>query len=83
MVGVIMNYEYKCKKCNGISEVTIHTYDIIDRVGRVDQEELMKRIKEYRECQCGGELQKIITYKLEPLWFDAGIGRGKISSRFK
>ncbi len=78
-----MTYNYRCAKCREISEVTISTYDIMDKVGRVDQEELTKRINEYRECQCGGQLNKIITYKLEPLWFNAGIGRGKISSRFK
>ena len=78
-----MQYDYRCAKCNEISEIRISTSDIVDKVGRVDQEELTKRIKEYRECQCGGELRKIITYKLEPLWFDAGAGWGKISSRFK
>ena len=78
-----MQYDYRCKKCNEISEIRISTSDIVDKVGRVDQEELTKRIKEYRECQCGGELRKIITYKLEPLWFDTGVGWGKISQRIK
>ena len=78
-----MQYDYRCEKCNEISEIRISTSDIVDKLGRVDQEELTKRIREYRECQCGGELRKIISNIQDPLWFNVGAGWGKISQRIK
>ena len=78
-----MEYIYKCDKCSEKKEITIPTLDIIGKEGRVDQLKLSERMYEKRICECGGELKKIITTVLEPMWFNCGIGKGKISSRFK
>lgn len=78
-----MIYNYKCQSCGEISEIAISTYDIIDNVGRVNQDALTKRMYEDRFCECGGRLKKLLTVPKEPLWFNAGIGKGKISKRFQ
>ena len=78
-----MTYNYKCSKCGEIKEITVQTSDIIDKYGRVEQDKLSMRMYEPRQCECGGNLKKTLTVPQEPLWFNAGIGKGKISSRFK
>ena len=78
-----MQYNYKCSKCGEIKEITILTHDIIKSRGIVDQVKLSERMYEPRQCECGGELKKIITYKLTPFGFETGVGYGKISQRFK
>ena len=78
-----MNYTYKCSKCKTKQDVLIGTSDIMDSQGRINQEELSMRMYAERECDCGGELYKIIEHTGEALWFQTGIGKGKISQRFK
>ena len=78
-----MTYNYKCNKCGNVKEISIMTIDIMDKVGRVDQAKLEMRMYEQRQCECGGQLKKIITTMPDTYWFDTGIGKGKISSRFK
>ena len=78
-----MQYSYKCNKCHEVQDITIQTSDIMDKYGRVDQDKLSKRMYEPRLCECGGELKKIISHISSPLWFESGVGWGKVSQRFK
>ena len=55
-----MNYTYKCSECKKKYDVLIGTSDIMDSQGRIDQEKLSMRMYAARECECGGELYKII-----------------------
>ena len=73
---------YKCNNC-GIEEVNIQTYDITGRYGKVDMDKLSQRIAECSECPTCGETRAQVFKPLNDYWFEAGIGRGKISSRFK
>ena len=78
-----LTYSYKCDKCHEVFDVNITTYDIMDKYGRVDQDKLSMRMYEPRLCECGGQLKKIITHTMNPLWFEVGAGWGKISKRFQ
>jgi len=78
-----MNYTYKCEECEKTYDVVIQTSDIMDSVGRIDQAQLEMRMYKPRLCECGGGLKKIITSIPDALWFNSGIGKGKISQRFK
>jgi predicted nucleic acid-binding Zn ribbon protein len=78
-----MTYNYKCENCNEVIEIVVQTSDIIDKYGRVDQDKLSMRMYEPRQCQCGGNLKKILTIPQEAMYFNAGIGKGKISQRFQ
>lgn len=78
-----MIYDYKCSKCSKIEEVEISTYDILNKFGIVDQDELTKRIYEDRFCECGGKLKKLFSKAQDPMFFETGSGKGKISSRFQ
>ena len=82
-MDVSLNYTYRCSECKNKYDVLIGTTDIMDSQGRIDQEKLSMRMYSARECECGGELHKIIEHTSEALWFEAGIGKGKISQRFK
>lgn len=77
-----MNYTYKCSKCKENYDVFIGTSDIMDSQGRIDQEKLGMRISEPRVCECSGKLEKQIVNVGDALWFESGIGKGKISRRF-
>jgi predicted nucleic acid-binding Zn ribbon protein len=78
-----LTYSYKCNECHQVQDINIQTSDIMDKYGRVEQDKLSMRMYEPRQCECGGELKKIINHIASPLWFEMGIGKGKISQRFK
>lgn len=78
-----MNYSYKCSDCKETYDVVIQTSDIMDSVGRIDQAQLEMRTYKSRLCDCGGELKKQILSTGDALWFEMGIGKGKVSQRFK
>ena len=77
-----MTYTYKCNQCGETEDITIPTYDILDKYGKVDLRKLEERMYKVRECTCGGQLKKIITHTSEPLGFEYGMW-GKVSQRFK
>jgi len=78
-----MTYNYECGSCGKIEEIIVQTSDIMDKYGRVEQDKLSMRMYEPRQCECGGKLKKLLTIPQEPMFFNAGIGKGKISSRFQ
>lgn len=78
-----MQYSYKCNQCHEVKDIVIQTSDIVDKYGRVEQDKLSIRMYEPRNCECGGELKKIINHTASPLWFESGVGWGKVSQRFK
>jgi len=78
-----MIYNYKCDKCDKIEEISISTYDIMDKYGRVDQNKLTQRMYEQRFCECRGELKKTLSKPQKALWFETRTGKGKISQRFQ
>jgi len=78
-----MVYNYKCDHCHQIQDINIMTSDIMDKYGRVEQDKLSMRMYEPRQCECGGQLKKIISHVASPLWFDSGVAWGKVSTRFK
>lgn len=78
----MIQYNYRCKECKKLHEINIETHDILDKVGRVDQKELEKRMYKPRSCECGGELYKIIGTVRTALWFDRHNLKGKISRRY-
>lgn len=77
-----MTYTYKCPECGNIQDIQISTFDIMDQLGRIDQKQLTERMNELKYCECGGQLKKTFS-EPEVLWFNSGVGWGKISSRFK
>ena len=78
-----MIYNYRCQQCNLVQEREIQTHDIMDSQGRVNQKKLTERMYSDMYCECGGQLKKLISVPQDALWFNAGIGKGKISQRFK
>lgn len=74
---------YYCENCNETSSVEIKTWDITGNKGIVDCDKLTERVLDAYNCpRCGGKRGRKFSNIPDVLWFNAGIGKGKISQRF-
>lgn len=74
---------FKCKSCGVTEEVNIETADITGNKGLLDQEILTQRIENAYDCPVCGS-RRVQKYTIPTSYFfEMGIGKGKISQRFK
>ena len=74
---------FKCKSCGVTEEVNIETADITGNKGLLDQEILTQRIENAYDCPvCGG--RRVQKYNVpNSMFFEKGVGWGKVSKRFQ